>query len=262
MAKMYLKFNTAVIKEVFIDSDLTTFGRKSDNDIVIDHPTVSGHHGRLVREDDHYAVEDLNSTNGTFINGRRVKSGKIKDRDQIGVAGHIFDFYDDDSVSIPLTIVESKPKSVLPHVAQTPPAPTPVHEDPPTKPAPESAAPALEAVEAAKAATPPAPAMEAPGVENFCLSVIAGAVDGKTKIPLKDTVTYIGAKETAAVRIKDFLAPDLAGVITRRTEGFVLKALKSGYIKVDNVPVQDQILLKDRARLEIGSAIMLFVKTD
>jgi ABC-type multidrug transport system ATPase subunit/pSer/pThr/pTyr-binding forkhead associated (FHA) protein len=49
-----------------------TVGRLADNDIVIPAPIVSRHHARVIADDGHYVLEDLGSTNGTFVNGRRV----------------------------------------------------------------------------------------------------------------------------------------------------------------------------------------------
>src|SRR4051794_4389049 len=49
-----------------------TIGSKADCDLVVDLPQVSGHHCRLIPEGDGYVLEDLGSTNGTFVNGRRV----------------------------------------------------------------------------------------------------------------------------------------------------------------------------------------------
>src|SRR5260221_4108945 len=92
MAKVYLKFNMAVIKEFDLKKDETTFGRKPNNDIVIENPAISGFHGKIVKEGDHFYVEDLNSTNGTFINGQRIKKSVLKNKDQIGVARHVLYF--------------------------------------------------------------------------------------------------------------------------------------------------------------------------
>jgi pSer/pThr/pTyr-binding forkhead associated (FHA) protein len=247
MAKIYLKFNTAVIKEIKLDKDQITFGRKSDNHVVIDHPTISGHHAKIVKDGDGFKVEDLNSTNGTFMNGHRVKSGRLKDRDQVGLAGHILDFYEDDSVTLALTPPpEVKPKlAPLIDAIEATPAPKP-------SPVPQTALPAL----------PEAPAGPPAKVPQAAISVLSGSVNVHGRLPLKDLVTYIGTKENAAIKISGFFAPELAALITHRGQDFYLKALKPGYPKVNDVSVQDQILLENGARIEVGSAIMVFVKTD
>src|ERR1700736_1597016 len=54
-----------------------TIGRATDCDLVCPEPTVSGHHCRLIREGEHFWVEDLNSPNGVYVNGNRVPPGQM-----------------------------------------------------------------------------------------------------------------------------------------------------------------------------------------
>lgn len=54
-------------------------GRTLNNAFVIEHPSVSKHHARLVAEEDDYALYDLESSNGTFVNGKRVKETRLED---------------------------------------------------------------------------------------------------------------------------------------------------------------------------------------
>jgi pSer/pThr/pTyr-binding forkhead associated (FHA) protein len=63
--------------------DFVMIGRAPSNQIVIDHPTVSAEHAALLRVGDFYWLKDLNSTNGTQINGVLVTDGKLKDGDTI-----------------------------------------------------------------------------------------------------------------------------------------------------------------------------------
>lgn len=59
-----------------LDKDVYTIGREAGNDIIINDPQVSRHHARLTLQGSAYVLEDLGSTNGTFVNGRRV-SGPV-----------------------------------------------------------------------------------------------------------------------------------------------------------------------------------------
>ncbi len=240
MAKVFLKFNSAIIKEYLLDKDEITFGRKLTNDISIDHPTVSGFHGKIKKVGDHFVVEDLNSTNGTFINGRRVKEGQIKDKDQIGVAGHILDFHADDK-SAPST---DSPVSNGPKPA-TAPAKTP-----------DSLSSEIQKEISRKNSG--APASSATGV----VRIIAGGVNGQTEVNLKDLVTYIGTTDQAMIKIKGFLAPSLAAAISKRPEGYFLKAVKQGYPKVNGVAVNEQVLLENGALIEVGGTNMVFYRSD
>ena len=63
--------------------DLISVGRAPDNDIVLSFPQVSAHHAHLTRTETGYIVNDLNSTNGTFVNGKRIESCPVRDGDCI-----------------------------------------------------------------------------------------------------------------------------------------------------------------------------------
>ena len=63
--------------------DIVMIGRAPSNQIVIDHPTVSAQHALLLRVRDSYSLKDLNSTNGTQINGDFVTDAELKDGDTI-----------------------------------------------------------------------------------------------------------------------------------------------------------------------------------
>jgi|YNPNPStandDraft_1061719.scaffolds.fasta_scaffold04766_3 ABC-type multidrug transport system ATPase subunit/pSer/pThr/pTyr-binding forkhead associated (FHA) protein len=71
--------------EVRLEQDGYAVGRKTDNDIVLPHGYVSGHHGRLERRGDVWHYQDLNSTNGTFVNGKRVQEATLRDGDIIRI---------------------------------------------------------------------------------------------------------------------------------------------------------------------------------
>ncbi|MEK7287005.1 MAG: FHA domain-containing protein, partial [Elusimicrobiota bacterium] len=88
MPKLLLKFNAAVIKEIPITKDVLTVGRKEDNDIVIDNPAVSGHHCKIYLQGDTFFIDDLNSTNGTFVNDKKIIRSKIQNNDIIGIVKH------------------------------------------------------------------------------------------------------------------------------------------------------------------------------
>lgn len=63
----------------------TTLGRLPDNDIHIDHGSVSGHHAVLVSDGDDFLLRDLNSTNGSRVNGTKITQQKLQRGDTIQV---------------------------------------------------------------------------------------------------------------------------------------------------------------------------------
>jgi hypothetical protein len=66
-----------VAAEYALLKDEVSIGRGEDNDVVIPHPSVSRAHARLVRRDGHYELMDLNSTNGSFVEGRKVQGAAL-----------------------------------------------------------------------------------------------------------------------------------------------------------------------------------------
>ena len=94
MTKLHLKFADKVLKEIVLSQGVVTIGRLPDNLVHLDNPGVSGHHARISWENDHYVVEDMNSTNGTFLNSQPVRKAELKDGDVILVGKHSLEFRD------------------------------------------------------------------------------------------------------------------------------------------------------------------------
>ncbi|MDH6591961.1 hypothetical protein M2165_001850 [Variovorax sp. TBS-050B] len=88
MPKMIISIEGAVVGQVTLAKDRTTLGRRAYNDIVVDNPAVSGEHALLhMSPAGEVEVEDLHSTNGTYINGHVVQRRKLKDNDIIDIGG-------------------------------------------------------------------------------------------------------------------------------------------------------------------------------
>ena len=86
--KLEFSFNTNKIGEYSLDREVMTIGRKDDNDIRIDNLAVSGHHAKLLTIFGDSFLEDLNSTNGTFVNGRSISKHALKNGDVITIGKH------------------------------------------------------------------------------------------------------------------------------------------------------------------------------
>src|SRR6187402_415059 len=85
MPKMIVSIDGVVIKEVQLTKDRTTLGRRPYNDIVIDNLAVSGEHAVLQISGSEVYLEDLNSTNGTYVNGKAVKKQLLQDSDTVEI---------------------------------------------------------------------------------------------------------------------------------------------------------------------------------
>ncbi|MBI2734920.1 MAG: FHA domain-containing protein [Aquabacterium sp.] len=85
MGKLVVSLDGVVIKEVQITKDKTSLGRRPYNDIVIDNLAVSGEHAVLQLVGNDVFIEDLNSTNGTYINGKAVKKQLLQHNDTVEI---------------------------------------------------------------------------------------------------------------------------------------------------------------------------------
>ena len=86
--KLEFCFNHNKIGEFVLDKEVMTIGRKDDNDIRIDNLAVSGHHAKLLTIFDDSFLEDLNSTNGTYVNGQSINKHALKNGDVITIGKH------------------------------------------------------------------------------------------------------------------------------------------------------------------------------
>jgi pSer/pThr/pTyr-binding forkhead associated (FHA) protein len=85
MPKMIVSIDGVVIKEVQLTKDRTSLGRRPYNDIVIDNLAVSGEHAVLQMSGSDVYLEDLNSTNGTYVNGKAVKKQLLQNSDTVEI---------------------------------------------------------------------------------------------------------------------------------------------------------------------------------
>jgi hypothetical protein len=100
MPKMIVSIDGVVIKEVQLTKDRTTLGRRPYNDIVIDNLAVSGEHAVLQMAGSEVFLEDLNSTNGTYINGKAVKKQLLQNNDTVEIGKYKIRFQGDQTSAV------------------------------------------------------------------------------------------------------------------------------------------------------------------
>ena len=88
MAKLVLSFNGNTVKEYELDKEVLTIGRKPDNDIHIENLAVSGNHAKILTILNDSFVEDLDSTNGTFIGGDKITRHALQNGETIVIGKH------------------------------------------------------------------------------------------------------------------------------------------------------------------------------
>jgi len=96
MARLILSLDGQVMAEYNMNKERYTIGRLPDNDIRIDNPAVSGHHSLIINILNDSFLEDLNSTNGTYVNGKLIKKHALQHGDVITAGHHQLRFVEDD----------------------------------------------------------------------------------------------------------------------------------------------------------------------
>ncbi|MBI3531586.1 MAG: FHA domain-containing protein [Burkholderiales bacterium] len=164
MPKMIVSIDGVVIKEVQITKERTTLGRRPYNDVVIDNLAVSGEHAAVQMTSDEVFLEDLNSTNGTYVNGKAVKRQQLFNGDTIEVGKYKIQFVSEpEGERFDKTMV-FKPGMMMP----------------------AAAAPSVE---------------RAVGSElQGCIRVLSGAASGR-EVPLTKVVTTVGKPGVAVAAI-------------------------------------------------------------
>jgi pSer/pThr/pTyr-binding forkhead associated (FHA) protein len=104
MGRLILMFKDKVIDIYPLSSgEAITIGRRHDNRIVIENLAVSGRHARIDIDGDTVTLADLQSKNGTFVNGRQVSEYALQHKDTIVIGKHnlVFDLHDEVEVDVP-----------------------------------------------------------------------------------------------------------------------------------------------------------------
>jgi hypothetical protein len=113
MGKLVVSLDGVVIKDVQITKDKTTLGRRPYNDIVIDNLAVSGEHAVLQMVGADVFIEDLNSTNGTYINGKAIKKQLLQHNDTVEIGKYKIKYLIDESGDYEKTLI-MRPGSAVP----------------------------------------------------------------------------------------------------------------------------------------------------
>ena len=226
MPKMIVSIDGVVIKEVQLTKDRTTLGRRPYNDIVIDNLAVSGEHAVLQLTGNEVFLEDLNSTNGTYVNGKAVKKQLLQNNDTVEIGKYKIKFINE----APGATFE---KTMIIKPGMVPPMP------------PKAAA--GPAAAAQPAAAPAAAAAE--GAASASIKVLSGAAAGR-EVPLVKVVTTIGKPGVAVA------------AITKRSHGFVVAHVEGSNKPTLNGTAigPDPVTLKNGDMLELAGTQMQFLQ--
>jgi len=224
MPKMIVSIDGVVIKEVQLTKDRTTLGRRPYNDIVIDNLAVSGEHAVLQMTGNEVYLEDLNSTNGTYINGKAVKKQLLQNNDTVEIGKYKIKYMNEAPGATYEKTLIMKAGSVPPLVS------------------PNASAPAPAASASAGGGT------DLSGVKG-AIKVLSGAAAGR-EVPLVKVVTTIGKPGVAVA------------AITKRPHGFVVAHVEgSNKPTLNGTSIgAEPVNLKNGDLLELAGTQMQFVQ--
>jgi predicted component of type VI protein secretion system len=261
MAKLFLKFEQAVLKEVSLTQGVVTIGRLPDNVIQVDNLAVSGHHAKIYWDEDKFIIEDNNSLNGTYLNNRRISKAALKDNDVVLIGKHTIAFKDEwheGSGAPPAAAEKSGPAA--PKLEATMVLDTKKAKEMLAAAQAASSAGAIASTgtvaeaNAAGAPAPAAPAKERTGV----LTVL----DGKTDAPtyrLTSKMTVIGKSDMASIKLKGFFAPNMAGMINKRDNKYFVAASEAKIkVKINGAEIAGQKELNEGDIIEVAGIKMNF----
>lgn len=241
MGKLVLSIQGKVLGEHPLNKERITIGRLPDNDIHVDNLAVSGHHALVLTILNDSFLEDLDSTNGTFVNKKPIKKYALKHGDVIGVGKHELKYVNESAstdTDFEQTVILRSSAANSDLLA--------------TRPESEEDAALAEAAEQAVAeAAPTAPlaALQAPdaGLPLARLQVLNGANAGR-ELELTKALTTLGKPGVQVA------------AISRRQQGYYLVHVESKsneYPKVNGEPIGPQAhLLKDGDTVEIAGTKM------
>jgi pSer/pThr/pTyr-binding forkhead associated (FHA) protein len=231
MARLILMFKEKVIKEFPCTKESMVIGRKPDNDIIIDNLAVSGHHARIDKTKTAFVLTDLQSTNGTFVNDKKVFSHSLKHGDRIQIGKHAFVF-----------LTSEKDSKTGVDLDRTMMLDTAKHR---------------ELLSKQGVAPPAAKKAEKVGV----LTCIDGS--GLGEIELNKSLIRIGKSDRSEIKLSGLFIGATAATVSRRPSGYTITytgALKK--LRVKGKVVKDSIRLKDFDTIEIGSHKFQFYQKD
>jgi pSer/pThr/pTyr-binding forkhead associated (FHA) protein len=228
MPKMIVSIDGVVIKEVQLTKDRTTLGRRPYNDIVIDNLAVSGEHAVLQMSGNEVHLEDLNSTNGTYVNGKAVKKQLLQNSDTVEIGKYKIKYINEaPGPSFDKTMILKAGAAGL-----VPPLQAQARQ---AGPVPQ---PGVAAAQAADL-----------GQSSAAIKVLSGAAAGR-QVPLVKVVTTIGKPGVAVA------------AITRRPHGFVVAHVEGANKPTLNGTAvgPEPVTLKNGDLLELAGTQMQFVQ--
>lgn len=231
MAIIETFFNEALQQELRLTKPISTVGRLTNNDIHIDNMAVSSRHAMIKQDNGNYYIEDNNSTNGTYLNGKRIKRSQLTDGDIVTICKHHLKFKSETS------------KSGLNRPVATEEAGQTVVFD-------QSKMKDLLREHRLESA-------QSKGESSGWLLVTEPV---SKRHPLTDTVT-VGKHANADIRLGGWFAPKLAAVFENQSNGYYVISKNRGKVKINGKPISGSAKLKNTDVIQVRNIELRFYVT-
>ncbi|MBF0589567.1 MAG: FHA domain-containing protein [Magnetococcales bacterium] len=259
MASIILKFRDVAHRPLPLQpSQIIRIGRKSDNDVVIDHEGISRFHARILHSDSHYIVEDMNSRNGVFLNSRRnrVQKHLLRHGDHILIGKHAIEFLldpDEQARQIPDHLLEAKGITDLMEAKGI--TVGEAFKHPPMPPDPANEVMNRKTLHAGNTGKKRR--------KRSILRLIKGRLDGRI-FRLDGIKTRIGSSDEAEIRLQGLLMPQRMAIIKKGRKGFKLFSMETGWrhkVYLNGEEVESSALIKEDDELQFGSGYLFRFET-
>jgi len=205
----------------------TTIGRAANNDIVIDNPGVSGHHAVIEHENNGFYIKDINSTNGVYLNGRRISREPLRYGDEVAICKH----------KLKLTAVDLSSEDGN----ETAPRPHFVSQDQTME------VNAAQLQDIMRHQQSYAPYLEETG----------GKQQGR-KWVLSKHHFGIGKSSECDLQVGGWFTPKLIAKITRQSDGYYLIPEKKGRLRLNGDPLTQRIKLRNLDQLQVRGITLTY----
>lgn len=255
MPKLILQFEDRVLNECVIGPQGVTIGRLPNNHIVIDNPAISGVHARVIRDGLQCILEDLQSTNGTFVNEKAVTRHELRSGDVVLIGKHTL-LFDGRATEEP---VEETVTDPVPELGGTMVLDTKHHREMLARIEAEERAKKAGAAAAPPEPVPPPPATPPPPPPPLrvgVLRVLSGRSD-RSEYTLDAHTSIIGRADTALVRLKGWFKPKVAVAIARKGESYSATPM-GGKVRINSEPLSARRDLQEGDVIEVSGLMLHF----
>lgn len=239
MAKIIIKLDNKILQEHEIAESMS-IGREK-GDIVLKNPAVSAKHARLKSEQGAFVLEDLGSTNGTFVNQGRISTQQLHHGDIINIGKFELEFIDQTEASSTSDSFMMDEGGMTVMIDTTKILKGPVPKEPQKRP----------------------PEKKSGKKEARLILVPKSSIDSgrMTVHKLKKETTLMGSGDNVDIRIKGFTVANVAITIRRANDGYYASFMGGmSKLRVNGTKVDGEIKLKPKDRVEIGSYIFEFLE--